>query len=283
MLSQATLSTIPNYTMQCMALPSKVTQSVNRLCRNFIWGTTENRRKLHLVGWKKITKAKSDGGLGLQSVKERNIALLAKLNWRFHKDRDSLWARVLIHKYFNRRRQNLFKPRICSPTWTTLSKDELVFKRGVEWIIGTDSSFSFWNNKWLNDGALRGLIAGPFQRGEDSLLLKDVYQAGFWNLEALSFPIPFTMAAASMDWLSWCSSPNGDFDLKEAYKLAIMENDIHHHENFSGNWVWKSATLPKIRCFLWQCLHNSIPVREILVARDLNIPHFCPLCGIASE
>ena len=142
-LTQATLSIILNYTMQCMTLPSKITQSVNTLCRNFIWGTTENKRKLHLVGWKKITKVKSDGSLGLQSTKERNIALLAKLNWRFHKERESLWARVLTHKYPNRRRQNLFKPRTFSTTWTALKKGETVFKRWVKWIIGMDNCLSF--------------------------------------------------------------------------------------------------------------------------------------------
>lgn len=79
-LTHATLSTIPNYSMQCAALPSNITQSVDRLCCNFIWGTTDNKRKLHLVSWKKITKLKKEGGLGLQSTKERNSALLAKLN-----------------------------------------------------------------------------------------------------------------------------------------------------------------------------------------------------------
>ena len=103
-LTQTTLSTILNYSMQCAALPSKITQSLDRLCRNFIWGTTDSKRKLHLVSWKKITKPKKEGGFGLQSAKERNSALLAKLNWRFHQEKDSLWARVLSHKFLTRRR-----------------------------------------------------------------------------------------------------------------------------------------------------------------------------------
>ena len=45
------------------------------------------------------------------------------------------------------------------------------------------------------------------------------------------------MAVASMDRISWASSPNGDFDLKEAYKLVSMDNDSHHHETFTSNWV----------------------------------------------
>ena len=70
-LTQATLSTIPNYSMQYAALPLKITQGIDRLCHNFIWGTTDNKRKLYLVSWSKITKPKKEGGLGLQSTKEK--------------------------------------------------------------------------------------------------------------------------------------------------------------------------------------------------------------------
>ena len=48
-----------------------------------------------MVGWKKIIKPKNEGGLGLQSAKEKNIALLAKLNWRLHFEKESIWTRVL--------------------------------------------------------------------------------------------------------------------------------------------------------------------------------------------
>lgn len=82
MLTQAVTSTIPNYTMQCVALPPKILLHIDWLSRNFLWGTSDNKRKIHLVGWKKITKPKKEGGLGLQSAKAKNIGLLAKLNWR---------------------------------------------------------------------------------------------------------------------------------------------------------------------------------------------------------
>ncbi|KAK7845491.1 putative ribonuclease h protein [Quercus suber] len=67
------------------------------------------------------------------------------------------------------------------------------------------------------------------------------------------------MVASGVDRISWASSPNGEFDLKEAYKLVC------------------ETTVPKIKCFLWQCLHKSIPSRDVLIARGLNIPHSCPL------
>ena len=53
--------------------------------------------------------------------------------------------------------------------------------------------------------------------------------------------------------------------------------------SFVDNWVWKTNTMPKIKCSLWQCVHRSIPVREVLVPRGLNLPTSCPLCNGPSE
>ena len=51
---------------------------------NFLWGSTESAKKIYWVGWEKVTKSKEEGGLGLQIANDRNVALLSKLNWRFH-------------------------------------------------------------------------------------------------------------------------------------------------------------------------------------------------------
>ena len=91
------------------------------------------------------------------------------------------------------------------------------------------------------------------------------------------------MAATSVDHISWCSSPDGEFDLKEAYNLACVVHDSHLYESFMGNWVWKTIALPKIKCFLWQCIHKSIPAREVLDARGLVVPISCPLCNAEVE
>ena len=60
--------------------------------RNFLWGLTESSKKIYWVGWQKVTKSKEEGGLGLQTGKGRNTALLAKLNWRFNVEKEALWA-----------------------------------------------------------------------------------------------------------------------------------------------------------------------------------------------
>ena len=89
-LTQSMTSTIPNYTMQFIALPAKIHQGIDRLSRNFLWGSSENKKKLHLISWEKVAKSKKEGGLGIQAAKPKNTALLAKLNWRFNSEKSSL-------------------------------------------------------------------------------------------------------------------------------------------------------------------------------------------------
>ena len=89
-LVQSSLSTIPNYMLQCTHLPAKVLDSIDRVDKNFLWGSSKSSKKMHWIGWEKVIKPKGEGGLGLQTAKRRNISLLAKLNWRFQIERDSL-------------------------------------------------------------------------------------------------------------------------------------------------------------------------------------------------
>ena len=66
--------------MQCTNLLPKILQGIEKLNKNFIWGLFENKKKIHLIGWNKITKAKEESGLSIQATKPKNTALLAKLN-----------------------------------------------------------------------------------------------------------------------------------------------------------------------------------------------------------
>lgn len=62
-LIQASSSAIPSYIMQCSYLPGCITQGLDQV--NFQWGSTESAKRIHWVGWHKVTKPKHEGGLGL--------------------------------------------------------------------------------------------------------------------------------------------------------------------------------------------------------------------------
>lgn len=56
---------------------------------------------MHMVGWRKIIRPKEQEGLGIQAAKAKNLAFLAKLNWRMYQEKDASWAKVILGKYFS--------------------------------------------------------------------------------------------------------------------------------------------------------------------------------------
>jgi len=98
-LAKACLSNIPTHIMQTTKLPSNIIKKIDQLQRNFIWGTTNEKKKLHMVKWDIVTSIKAKGGLGMQRAKTRNLALLTKLAWRAFKSPETLWAQILTKRY----------------------------------------------------------------------------------------------------------------------------------------------------------------------------------------
>ena len=63
-LVQASISSIPSYVMQSALLPTRILDNLDKTSRNFLWGFSEAKRKMHWVGWNKVPKSKAEGGLG---------------------------------------------------------------------------------------------------------------------------------------------------------------------------------------------------------------------------
>lgn len=112
----------------------------------------------------------------------------------------------------------------------------------------------------MDKGSLRSVIEGPLTRGEEEIQLRDVISFSGWNWQRCSFSFPkqllmeikkISFSAQNTNWINWSSSPNGNFELKEAYKLATMEEIGSILCHFGGYWIWKAPTIPKIKCFLW--------------------------------
>lgn len=92
-----------------------------------------------------MAKTKVKGGLGLQTAKGRNIALLAKMNWRLSTKKEVAWAQVVRAKYCNNRRINALNPDKlpCSHVWSANKKGREVFTKGSMWMVGRDNKLNF--------------------------------------------------------------------------------------------------------------------------------------------
>lgn len=84
-LVKSILNSLPNHVMQYISIPRSIIHKIEQYQRNFLWGTTQTRKKLHLLNWQSITAPKDSGILGTQQLRHKNNALLASLAWRiFH-------------------------------------------------------------------------------------------------------------------------------------------------------------------------------------------------------
>ena len=79
--------------------------------------------------------------------------------------------------------------------------------------------------------------------------------------------IPISFQGRGGDKLAWVENPRGIFYLKSAYGIAMGDDT---NLPFTANWIWKLATLPRIKFFLWKCAHNSIGMKDCLVGRGLG-------------
>ena len=91
-LIKTTAAPIADYYMQCHAFPIKICNTIDKKIRDFLWGSTEEKERMHMVNWHTVTQPKELGGLGLFQTRHRNQALLAKLCWRLAFEHEVLWA-----------------------------------------------------------------------------------------------------------------------------------------------------------------------------------------------
>lgn len=61
--------------------PSSIYDELERIIRNFLWGSSEVKRKFHLLEWKQVCISMDWGGLGIRNLRDVNTSLLCKWLW----------------------------------------------------------------------------------------------------------------------------------------------------------------------------------------------------------
>lgn len=119
------------YAFQTTKLPLGLIQEIEKMSRRFLWGGgNDSIRKLHWCNWKLICQPKEKEGLGIKRLRHMNIAMIAKLGWKFLTEPNSLWVKVLQSKYGclfdERKRYN------TSQIWRHIKSTVPLLKAGLE-------------------------------------------------------------------------------------------------------------------------------------------------------
>lgn len=151
-LLQACLDGIPTYWFGLHKIPAGVIHRLECFRRKFLWGEFKDasveKRKLHLLNWNSVCTPKTGGGLGLQRIKERNVAFLGKWWWKFQTERNKKWHRLIRENYNVRVSLSEIQGKKISP----IIKDVLSIQASP--LFGSMFDMSCWQWKARNGANL---------------------------------------------------------------------------------------------------------------------------------
>ncbi|XP_058759867.1 uncharacterized protein LOC131633168 [Vicia villosa] len=93
------LSAILVYFLSFFKAPTGTLCKLESLFKHFLWGGSEDERKINWEKWEKMCRPIEEGGLGIKKLKAFNDALLGKWIWKTNTEKESLWYRALVNRY----------------------------------------------------------------------------------------------------------------------------------------------------------------------------------------
>ena len=169
-----------------------------------ILNTWVEKKKLHLIGWNKVSTPIDMGGLGIFEMKARNFAILAKLYWRIAFSLDMPWAQMLTNKHLTLARlRGETRNQTASCIWKACKDGGIVFNKDLKCSIANGDKVCAWDDFWLPSGPLRNQIEGPLATGEKRLSVKSFLA----NMDNISFNLPHRIVQ-EIKGISVAANPN---------------------------------------------------------------------------
>ncbi|KAF2291039.1 hypothetical protein GH714_019273 [Hevea brasiliensis] len=147
--------------MQTACIPQAVCHEVDKLCRQFIWGASADKKKIAFVSWERVQLPKEMGGLGFRNLSMLNNAFLLNLAWEISTNPHALWVQVIRSKYKvgDDPLPQCLRAYNCSNLWRNIVWIWSSFQNGVCWSLGNGKLARFWLDAWLPDGIILQRIA----------------------------------------------------------------------------------------------------------------------------
>ncbi|CAN1800305.1 Putative ribonuclease H protein At1g65750 [Linum perenne] len=294
--AQSVLAAIPAYAMQTSVLPVTTCEEIDRRIRNFVWGTTEEERKVSLVSWGTICLPKEKGGLGLKMARQLNRAYLTKLAFIFFKEKNKLWVRILQNKYLSPDNGGLAarKLKSSSPLWKGILREKDTMLEGSKSAIRNGHDTLFWTNCWV-DAGLRLIDVADTSKPEFDInctvadlttvdgewkfnLIEKVLQPEFVDLVAGMTPP--NQNSGEDDWV-WGFENSGKFTIKSAYNLICQSEELPSRPIWKSIWKWNGPN--RVRHFLWLAAKDRLLTNAMRLRRGMCQESDCEFCNAGEE
>uniref|UniRef100_A0A2N9FD38 SMP-LTD domain-containing protein n=1 Tax=Fagus sylvatica TaxID=28930 RepID=A0A2N9FD38_FAGSY len=299
-LLKSTLSSLPTYFLSLFTIPAHVVERIEKLQRNFLWGGLGDGFKYHLVGWNTVCRPIANGGLGIRRVVMTNRALLGKWLWRFGREENHLWRRVIVAKYgLDMGGWFSLKPRGTHGCglWKGIMLGRDLFSQHIELIPGQGNRILFWHDSWCGMTPLKSLFPVMFSCSSDKsaslasvLSRSDEGARRVWNFsfirdfndwemdEVLTF---FNLIHSKIprhegpDVMKWSLRQHGRFGSKSFYQALIGQSNIH----FPWKAIWRVKAPRRVAFFVWTAAWGKILTCDNLMRRGYSwLAGWCCMC-----
>ena len=163
---------------------------IDRICRQFIWGSSEYKKRVHLVSWDKVCKPKEQGGLGFRKEREINIVWMTKLAWGIVNKPEALWVRVMRNKYRcgEETIPNIRRRSKASNAWKGIASVWPYFKQNLIWRVRDGNSVRIWKDHWiLGIDRLGDFVHTQLNENQSEQCINEYGRSdGSWDWEKLS-------------------------------------------------------------------------------------------------
>ncbi|CAN1797782.1 Putative ribonuclease H protein At1g65750 [Linum perenne] len=234
--------------MQTTVIPISTCEAIDRRIRNFVWGSTnESRKVLHTKYFRE-----TDAGLELRKLGSQ-FALWSG----FYKEWDSilLGARSAIRND----RDTLF--------WTARWVDS--GSRLLDTVEDTDAARNLSES------------VADYTNSDEQWDVEKL--TSVLSLDQVSLVVGMTppRAESGEDQWVWGGETNGHFSIRSAYKLIYTQANSVAHDRWKLCWKWKGPN--RIRHFLWLTIQEKLLTNSERVKRHMTSNADCEHCHHQAE
>ncbi|KAJ8752128.1 hypothetical protein K2173_001803 [Erythroxylum novogranatense] len=242
-------------------------RDIDRSCRRFIWGSSEDCHCMHLVSWQQVCRPKLSGGLGLKNLGAMNAATHMKLGWSILKEQHKLCNQVFHAKYKVDQllQHELTIPSVASPLWRSICATFSMLMAGAKWMVGNGTQVCFWFDHWVPEvnGASLSYYVRLVPADHLARTVCDYVDfRGNWVWAELRnfLPHQFLLHIAAIfpprpsqaaDQLYWSLEPSSNFTTRFTYRLLCQHKWSPRSPVWQLIWACKGRSVSKCICGLW--------------------------------
>ncbi|KAJ0469888.1 putative reverse transcriptase zinc-binding domain-containing protein [Helianthus annuus] len=307
-LLKSVLSSLPTYFFSLYKAPSLVLNDLERLRRVFFWGGSEVESKMSWMAWHKVVAPVEYGGLGFGTLRDANLAMLAKWWWRFKIEKNGIWRKVIwdIHRSSRSWSYIPAKISIAGPWKQIFNIYSHLANLGVDLIkaikgeVHARAEVSFWLDVWASAEPLAVLFPNLFQLEQQKRCCVAARvgagvngSGGNWmwkrsvssleellELQQLNALLQGVVLSSSADRWIWELDSSGCFSVRSIKKiLQVANREIPNYVVEWNNWIPK-----KVGVVAWRAEKERLPTREALSKLGISVLRKeCLFCGEYDE